>query len=92
MSEHSLDSIGVVSAARILGLIGLLWGLVVAISWIVIGGPFGGAPGVPELVIVVLGGAVYGVVGGAVTAIVYNAAASFVGGLKFDVSPTSSDR
>lgn len=92
MSAHSLDSIGVVSAARILGAIGLLWGLVVALSWILFGGPLGGGPGMPELVIVVLVGPVYGIVGGAVTAIVYNLAASLTGGLEFDVSPASSKR
>lgn len=55
---------------------GLLWGIIVAIT-LVVAGLFGaGVPGLPELAASVLGGVIYGVIGGAVTAIIYNAAAS----------------
>lgn len=61
-------------------------GLFVAIGWIVLGGPFGGRPGLPEHLVAVVGVGLYGVVGGAVTAVVYNAAASLVGGIELELS------
>jgi hypothetical protein len=86
MTEYVIQSVDVVSVAKILGIIGLLWGIVLALSWVVLGGPIGGRPGLPELLVAVVGSALYGVLGGALTAIVYNLAAALVGGLKFDVS------
>lgn len=86
MTDYTVTNVDVVSLAKILGTIGLLWGLFVAIGWIVLGGPFGGPPGLPELLIAVIGGGLYGVVGGAITAVVYNAAASFVGGIELELS------
>ena len=86
MTEYTVDSIGVVSLARILGVIGLLWGIILAISWIVLGGPMGGRPGLPELLIAIIGGALYGVIGGAITAVIYNAAAGLAGGIELEMS------
>lgn len=86
MTEYVVETVDVVSLAKILGVIGLLWGIVLAVSWIVLGGPLGGRPGLPELVIAVVGGALYGVVGGAITAIVYNLAAGLVGGIELELS------
>lgn len=86
MQQYTVDTIGVSSLAKILGIIGLLWGLILALSWIVLGGPMGGRPGLPELLIAVIGGGLYGVVVGAVTAIVYNLAASVVGGIELELS------
>lgn len=86
MTEHTIDTVDVLSLAKILGLIGLLWGLVIAASWILIGGPLGGRPGLPELLLAIVGGALYGLVGGAITAIVYNLAATMVGGIKIELS------
>lgn len=86
MTEYTVDSIGVVSLAKILGAIGLLWGIILAISWIILGGPMGGRPGLPELLIAIGGGAVYGVIGGAITAIIYNAAAGIAGGIELELS------
>jgi len=86
MTEYSVDSIDVVSLAKILGVIGLLWGLILAISWIVLGGPIGGRPGFLELLIAIVGGALYGVIGGAITAIIYNVAAGIVGGIELELS------
>jgi len=86
MTEYTVDSIGVVSLAKILGVIGLIWGLILAIGWIALGGPMGGRPGLPELIIAIIGGALYGGVGGALTAVIYNAAAGLVGGIELQVS------
>lgn len=86
MTDHTVDAIGVKSLAKILGIMGLLWGLVLALSWIVFGGPIGGRPGLPELLIAIVGGALYGAIGGAVTAIVYNAVAAVVGGIELELS------
>lgn len=86
MPAHTIESIEVWSLAKILGVMGLLWGVIVAIT-LVVAGLFGaGVPGLPELVVSVLGGVVYGVIGGAVTAIIYNAAASLIGGIQIELS------
>jgi MFS family permease len=91
MTEYIVDSIGVVSVAKILGVVGLLWGIVLAISWIVLGGPMGGRPGLPELLllIAIIGGTVYGVSGDAITAVIYNAAAGVTGGIELEMSRPS---
>ena len=86
MTEYTVDTIGVISLAKILGVIGLLWGIILAISWIVLGGPMGGRPGLPELLIAIIGGVLYGVIGEAITAVIYNAAAGLVGGIELELS------
>lgn len=86
MDARTIETIDVRSAAKILGVMGLLWGLIVALTLIVAGMVGAGVPGLPEIVISVLGGLVYGIVGGAITAIVYNAAASLVGGIEIKIS------
>lgn len=82
--EYTLEQIDVLSLAKVVGVIGLLWGVIIAISWVVaaaLGGPF---PGASELVFSVFGSLLSGVIVGAVTAILYNAAASLIGGLKLE--------
>lgn len=86
MTEQTIETVDVLSLAKILGVIGLLWGIVLAASWILIGGPLGGRPGLPELLLAVVGGALYGVIGGAISAIVYNLAATMVGGITIELS------
>jgi hypothetical protein len=83
---RTIHSIDVRSLATILGVMGLLWGLIVAITWFAAGLLGAAAPALPELLFTILGGVLYGVVGGAITAIVYNAAASLVGGIELDLS------
>jgi len=46
----------------------------------------GGSPGLPELLVSIVGGALYGAIGGALTALIYNAAAGLAGGIEFEVS------
>ncbi len=46
----------------------------------------GGRPGLPELFIAIIGGALYGVIGGAITAVIYNAVAGVAGGIELQVS------
>lgn len=86
MPTHEIESLDVWSLAKILGVMGLIWGLILAITWVVAGLFGAGIPGLPELLASVLGGVVYGVIGGAITAIVYNAAASLIGGLKIELA------
>jgi len=84
--ERTIDAVGVRSAAEVFGVVGLLLGIVVGLTWLVVGGPGGGRAGFPELLFAVTAGVLYGVVGGAVSAVVYNAAASLVGGLELELS------
>lgn len=86
MPSHTIDSIQVWSLAKVLDVMGLLWGSIVAITWIVAGLLGAGVPGLPELLVSVIGGILYGVIGGAITAIIYNAAASLIGGIEIDLS------
>jgi len=82
--DRTLEQIGVASLAKVVGVIGLLWGIILAITWLVtgaLGGPF---PGLPELVVSVVGGLLSGAIVGGVTAILYNAAASLIGGLELE--------
>lgn len=84
--EYTLEQIDVVSLGKVLGVIGLLWGVIIAISWIAVaalGGPF---PGAAELVLSVFGSFLSGIIAGGVTAILYNAAASLIGGLELELN------
>lgn len=89
MSINTLDEIGVAPSAKVVGTIGLLWGVILSIVWVVagfLGGPF---PGAVELLASTLGSLVAGMVIGAVTAILYNAAAGLIGGLKLELSDST---
>lgn len=86
METRTIEALKVWPLAKILGVMGLLWGIIVGITWFAAGVMGAGVPGFPELVISVLGGLLYGVIGGAITAIVYNAAASLVGGIEIELA------
>lgn len=82
--ERTLERIDVISLAKVVGVIGLLWGIILAITWLVtgaLGGPF---PGIPELVISVVGSLLSGIIVGGITAILYNAATNLIGGLELE--------
>ena len=79
--EQTLVRIDVVSLAKVVGAIGFLWGIILAIIWLVTGVLGGPLPGIPELVIPVVGGLLSGIIVGGITAILYNAATSRIGGL-----------
>lgn len=82
--ERTLDRIDVVSLAKVLGVVGLLWGLIVAVTWLVtgvLGGPF---PGMTELLVSIVGTFLAGIIVGGVTAILFNAATSRIGGLELE--------
>lgn len=86
MVSRIVHSIDVWALAKILGVMGLLWGLVVAVTWVAVDLLGGNVPGLPELLVTVLGGTLYGVVGGAITAVIYDAAASIIGGRELELS------
>lgn len=93
MTAHEVQSIGVWSLAKILGVMGLLWGVLMLLISLFVGvlggGMMGGVGygmmGGPELLIWLVAGPLYGVVVGAITAIVYNAAASLIGGVELEI-------
>lgn len=91
MSVRTVERIDVVSLAKVLGGIGFLWGLIISIAWLATGALGGPVPGVPELVSSTIGSLVGGIVAGGVTAILYNAAASPIGGVELDVSAVAED-
>lgn len=84
MREHEVERINVLSLARVVGVIGLLCGIILEITWLVtgmLGGPF---PGMSELLISIIGCLLSGFIVGGITAILYNASASLIGGLKIE--------
>lgn len=82
--ERILERIDVISMAKVLGVIGLLWGLILAITWVVMGVLGGSFPGMSELVITMVGSLLSWIVVGGITAILYNASTSLIGGLKVE--------
>lgn len=86
MEVRTLDEIDVASLAKVVGVIGFLWGLVLSIAWLVVGALGGPFPGAPELLIATVGSLVAGIVVGGVTAVLYNAAAGLTGGLELELS------
>lgn len=99
MTAYEVDSIGVASLAKILGVMGFLWGLLMAILSLFVwglGGMMGvgggfmgtgfGMMGGAGLLVWLVIGPLYGVIAGAITAIVYNAAASLIGGIELELA------
>lgn len=86
MVTHTVESIGVWLLAKILGVMGLLWGLIMAILSLFVGMMGAGMMGGAEILVWLVGGPLYGVVVGAITAIVYNAAASLIGGVELELA------
>lgn len=91
MPGYEVESIGVWSLAKILGVMGLLWGVIMTIVFLFVwglGGAMGGGAGMlgGGVLVWLVGGPIYGVVVGAVTAIVYNAAAAIIGGVELELA------
>lgn len=84
---RTVEQLGVWSLAKILGLMGILAGLLLAVPALLIGGMFGVGGSVGQFVILIGGAGFYGVFGGAVIAVVYNLAAEFVGGIEIYLNP-----
>lgn len=80
-----IRSLDVGALAKLLGVMGLIWGVIVAVALLVAGLAGTGFVGRPEIVGSAGGGAVYSVVG-LITAIVYNAAASLIGGVRIELA------
>ena len=82
--EGTLERIDVISLAKVVGVIGFLWGVILAVTWLVtgvLGGPF---PGMSELLISIIGSLLSGIIVGGITAILYNASTSLIGGLELE--------
>lgn len=86
MAMQTIERIDVISLAKVVGVIGLLWGVIIAISWLIVGALGGPFPGSTELLTSILGSLISGIIIGGVTAILYNAAESLIGGLKLELS------
>ncbi|UWG48284.1 hypothetical protein HSRCO_2009 [Halanaeroarchaeum sp. HSR-CO] len=89
MHPRTVERIDVISLAKVVGGIGFLWGLIITLAWIatgILGGPF---PGLPELLSSTVGSLLGGVIVGGVTAILYNAAASLIGGVELELSDSA---
>lgn len=86
METHTVQRLGVFSLAIVVGAIGLLWGVIVTIAWLGVAVLGSATPGITELLVSTLGAGLSGIVAGGVTAILYNAAASLVGGLELDLA------
>lgn len=82
--DRTLERIDVVSLAKVTGVIGLLWGIIIAITWLVTGLFGGPVPGLTELAGSVVGSLLSGIVVGGITAILYNASTSLIGGLELE--------
>lgn len=85
MSDHEVQSIGIISLAKILAVMGLLWGVLMVVLSLFVGMMGVEMMGRTEIIIWLVGAPIYGAVVGAITAIVYNAAASLIGGVELDL-------
>ena len=92
-----LKKVDLLSAANVLGLMGVVWGLITAVLAVILSGIIGttasilpgaeAAIGVGILSVVILP-ITYGIVGfvaGVVTALIYNLVSKWIGGIKLDI-------
>jgi hypothetical protein len=86
VTNYEVDAIGVWSLAKILGVMGLLWGVIMTVVSLFVGVMGGGMMPGGGFAIWIVGGPIYGVVTGAITAIVYNAAAALIGGVELELA------
>jgi predicted Co/Zn/Cd cation transporter (cation efflux family) len=90
-TKFRVRRVSILSAASVLAFVGVLYGLVYGVIVMVVGsaaigfGVLSAALGVLNLVVGVLLGAAFGFIGGAVSAIFYNIAARFVGGIEVEL-------
>lgn len=82
METRTIERVGVISLALMVGSILFLFGVLGTLVWIVVGLSGGPFPGLPELVLTILGSAVGGAVLGGIAAIFFNLAAVVFGGLE----------
>ena len=86
MVTQTVETIGVWSLAKILAVMGLLWGLIMTVVSLFVGVMGAGMMGGAEALVWLVGGPIYGAVVGAISAIVYNAAASLIGGVELELA------
>lgn len=91
LEARTIEQVGVVSLAKIIGLMGVLWILILIVPALVIGSSFGVGASVGDVVILVVGAGLYGTFGGAVSAVIYNLAAELAGGIEIRLDPQGGD-
>ena len=88
-----LKRVGVVSAAKVTGVLAAIFGLILGIGFALVGafgggglGSFGGLPGwLISLIGWPIGYGLFGVIGGALYAALYNLVAGLIGGIKIEL-------
>ena len=84
-----LKRVGVVSAAKVLGVLAAIFGLILGIVCAFIGGGLGSLGGLPVWLVNLIGFPIIyglvGVIGGALYAALYNLVAGLVGGLEIEL-------
>lgn len=80
---RTVRQVGVWTVTKVTALMGLLWSVILAVPLIALSGTVAGvgAVSVGETAVLVVGAAFYGGFGGAVSAVIYNLAAEFAGGV-----------
>jgi len=82
---RTIEQVGTWSLAKITGLMVVLWGIIIAIPLVALGGPFGASLPVGDVAVLVVGAGLYGTFGGALSAVIYNLAAEVAGGIKIRI-------
>lgn len=85
MEPYTIESVGVRSLSLLLGTMALGWGVIIALVWVAIGVQVGMFPGLPELLAVLVGAPIGGLIVGAIAAILFNLAVVLVGGLEVEM-------
>lgn len=86
MDTYTIERVDVRSLAFLLAVMALAWAIIIDLAWLVIGFGAGPTPGFAELIVFLLGGPIAAAIVGAITAILFNLAVVFVGGLEIDLA------
>lgn len=82
---RTVRQVGVWTVTKIAGLMGLLWSIILALPVIALSGTVPGVGSVGQVAVLVVAAGLYGGFGGAVSAVIYNLAAEFAGGIAVKV-------
>lgn len=97
MPEIEIKKLDVISVAKIGAILGLLWGIITGVIAALTISAVGISSAIPQmpaistgaisiiiLIVYIAGGLIYGFIGGAISALLYNVAAKWVGGITFE--------